>query len=200
MTKSRQVSLPSTLIRPGEGTLLDIVPAADVQPTGSTSISIGIRLSDAPVPDRKYVADICCILKTNGHFKLLFGQQRVDSTELRSLLVIHMSNDGVKRVLESFQGMSKPTYQELVDALNFEAEDLSDCPKEPNQTVALSANLGICGISGAESCFDFFQASPFAIVAAPKAKKLALDPVVRVELRTSLLFSIVDKLKEEIAN
>jgi hypothetical protein len=118
-----------------------------------------------------------------------------------------MSTVGIERFLESFDKMSNPTLDEVVKNAHIEAESLSPVPKEPNQTIALAANMTVAAIAGAEGCIDFFQASPFAIVAAARARKLALDPVVRVDIRTALIVgllselrSLVDKLENPSAN
>jgi hypothetical protein len=50
-------------------------------------------------------------------------------------------------------------------------------------------------MSNKEACLDFYQASPFAIGNVQKSHRLALDPVVRVDLRSSLFLSMIAGLR-----
>lgn len=199
MAKKRQITSSQVLIRPGEGTLLDVLPETEPTPAGSTSITFAVQLGSAPVPDRKYVADVCTVLYSPNGFRLLFGQERLGGKELRSLVVIHMAAAGVARLIKSFENMKQPSLAELVETLAVQPESLSTMPQEPDQTVALSANMTLGAIAGREACLDFYQASPFSIVAVRKAKKLGLDPVVRIDVRTTLLLGLLDELRKLVS-
>jgi hypothetical protein len=59
--------------------------------------------------------------------------------------------------------------------------------------------MAIFAMTGQDSCIDFYQASPFAMAVALRAKKLQLDPVVRVEVRTPLLISLIAELRTQLA-
>lgn len=182
------------VLRPGEGTPLDIVATSEVD-----GLSIGVNLASAPVPDRHYVADACCVAHAGTLFKLIFVQQQVVGDELRSMLVVHMSVTGVRRLVDALLALQKPSLQEIADAGHMAAEPMLQIKKEPSQAVALAANMGIAGISGYEAVIDFFQASPFSLMAASQAKKLSLESVVRVEVRTPLLLGLVKVLGEMLA-
>ena len=200
MTKAVQTKGPSGWMdnRPGEGVFLDAVVNTFVGTDGKTIAQMGINLAAAQVPDRKYYADICGITSFRGTVKLMFGQERVNSTELRSLLVVQMSEDSVGRFLSTIDQVKNPTFLEAAASATskFELEPLTTKITEPVQAIALPANLVFCGVSGTDACADFYQASPFAIGNVMKSKRLALDPVVRVDLRTSLFLSLIEGLRK----
>ena len=182
--------------RPGEGTLIDIVLDHFVATDGSQVANIGLNLGAAQVPDRKYVADACALTSARGTVKLMFGQERVDGKGWRSLVLVQMTTESVSRFLGALLQAGGPLTVPNPLAAKYGVETLTQDVIEPEgQAIALGANLAIVGISDNEACVDFYQASPFSLGAAMQSKKLALDPVVRIDLRSSLFLAMVEGLR-----
>jgi len=180
-------------IRQGEGFAIDV----SVMGSGG-ELGVGIDLSKARVPDRRYAADVCALARVHGTVKMMFGQERVDGQGWRSLLVIEMSESSASQLVESMSEMKNPTLDEIAQAASLNAEELSakaSEPGHPNQAIALSANLALVAVSANEACIDFYHASPFAMGVARVARKLAVDPVVRVDLRSTLLLGLLISLR-----
>ena len=182
-------------VRQGEGVPIDV---AVINPTGASDmLGVGLDLSRARVPDRRYAADACSIARAHGSVKLMFGQDRVDGEGWRTLLVVGMSDAAIFQILRSVAEMKNPTLEQIVAAANLQAEPLSERvsePEQPNQAVSLIANLATIAIAGTEACIDFYHLSAFAVGALRGANKTAVDPVVRVDLRASLLLGLVAAL------
>ena len=183
-------------LRQGEGVPIDISVINAIGTSGV--LGVGLDLSRARVPDRRYAADACSIVRARGSVKLMFGQERVDGQGWRTLLVIAMNETAIVQFLQAVSAMTNPTLEQIVAASNLQAEPLSEKvtePGQPNQAISLIANLGILAISGTEACMDFYHVSAFALGALRGATKTAVDPVVRVDLRTTLLLGLISALR-----
>lgn len=187
---------PGLVTRPNEGVgnidvIRNIVPMSD----GTSTTVVEISLANAPVPDRRYVADAATVIFSKGTVKLVFAQETITET-LRSMLIIQMSTAGVRQFLSSLKKMNNTDFDTLVKSLNIEHEELFTPENEPEQTVALAANMVATAISGNEACLDFYSASAFVMANLATSNKVPVDPVVRVDLRTSLMVALVEKLRE----
>lgn len=181
--------------RPGEGTLVELRPIASKEVTGADSVKMTASLNAVPVPNKRYSADVCFVGYSHETFKLLFAQEKINSTELRTLLVVKMSVDAVSRFLETIAETDLP-FDEYAEKNGLKIEQLPQFKEEPKDTVAFDANFVLAAMSGKESCVDFYHSSAFAQGAIQASKKLALDPVVRVDLRASLLMALVREVRK----
>jgi hypothetical protein len=133
----------------------------------------------------------------------LFGQDRVTGDGWRSLVIVQMSNRSASRFLGSllhpentFLEIKKTTIEK------FGVEDLLNSFSEPpqGQAIALAANLPAIAVTDNETCLDFYQASPFALTNVVKNQELALEPVVRIDIRTSLFLGLLNGLEKNGIN
>ena len=182
------------VIRPGEGT-----PMAITRPLAgpSKASQMTVSMATAEVPARRYTCDVVDVIQTDLEVQLLFGQRKVGggSLSLRSLLVLHLSLDGVSAFLRSVE-----KYDIWVADLSKQgiiAYGLTNITDEPIQTHSLNANYIVAGLAGREACMDFYLSSAFVFAALsnPNATHMPIDPVVRVSLPTALFLSVVDKLR-----
>jgi len=197
MSKQKQQVMRS-LQRLGEGTPIDIVQHSSLRPDGGSVAILGINLAQAPVPDRRYVADVAMVNYADETIKVLFGQKKMaPEGMLRSLLVIHMSPRAARQFLRSIDQMATPTLDQIVEKVGTKKEKLElHIGTEPEQTVAFVSNIVAVAVAGREACLDFYHASSFAFANAVSSKKLPIDAVVRVDLRTGLFAAVVDELKK----
>jgi hypothetical protein len=152
-----------------------------------------VSLAVAPVPDKRYTGDVAWVVQSENGVTLLFGQRKLGG-DLRSLLAVNMTFDSVHQLLESFELFRKSA--DVLKEKGLKAAKLKEIREEPAQTVALTASMIYVGFVGEDSCLDFYYASPFALQKAAALSKLAVDPVVRVNISTSLFFAVWDKLSE----
>jgi hypothetical protein len=190
----KHTQLVRAVHRVGEGAQLDVVHRSLVKADGTTSAMLGINLAQAPVPERRYVAEVGGISYSNEAVRIMFGQIKLGTDALRSLLVIHMGPIAVRQFLASVKEMQNPSLDEIANREGVHSEDLRQVVNEPEQTVAFAANIIAAAVSGREACLDFYQASSFSMATAVRSNSLAVDPVVRVDLRTSLLVAIIAEL------
>jgi hypothetical protein len=181
-------------VRPGEGASVSVVLGSA---TANGLQTAAINLSDAPVPERKYAADVSAVAFVPGTVQILFGQRRIGGSKpvLRSLLVIHMAPSAAARFLESTAQFIPYSLAEIARLNGISAEASPPILEEPDQTIALAAGFVLTAASGEDATLDFYQASAFAM-SAVKSGSLSLDPVVRVDLRTSLLLGLVEELQK----
>ena len=128
--------------------------------------------------------------------QLFFGQRRIGADDLRSLLVIQMTPTGAVRLLKATEQLTPHSLDELVQQGMIKAERSKPITTEPAQTVAMAAGFCLFAASRDEVTMDFYQASVFAQSALPHTKKLAVDPVVRIDMRTSLLIGLIEDLRK----
>ncbi len=194
----RHPAVSRTFVRNGEGALVDAVPSAVATPDGKTVVSVNINLANAPVPDRRYVSDIASVLykRGDGAIKLVFGQEKISGSSFRSLLIIHMSTSAARHFISSLRTMSNPSLTEITERVGVKPEPLSTITDEPEQTVAFASNVVLAAVSGMDACLDFYQISSFSIAHAQVSRKVGADPVVRVDIRSALLLSLLHELSE----
>jgi hypothetical protein len=194
---SRHVSTPAQWhLREGEGVALDVRVKHDVAVSGQSVALMEVDIRNAPVPDRRYVADMFAVRAEGRSIRLMFGQRRLNGTELRTLLIIQMSAAAVKQFLLTIDQVKNPTFLEIVQIAGGAVEQSGTVDREPDQTVALSANMVLTAMSGEEAAMDFYKASPFSLHAAPTRGKLALDPVVRVDLPSAIALGAITALRK----
>lgn len=197
MNKRQQGNLPADVppLRSGEGDPVSIKVTNQVLVNGQTLATLEIDTSNATVPDRRYVADYVSYKREHGRVRLLFGQSKVGSSDLRSLIVIQMSVNAMIRFLHTIAQIKNPSFDDLVARLNLPASKSENLQVEPSQTIELLANIILTAISGDESCLDFYQMSPFSVRSAQHHHRTAIEGVVRIDLPSSKLFSLVHDLR-----
>jgi hypothetical protein len=176
--------------RPGEGVEIHMTRQT-IQETPGIAI-FNIDLSHAPVPDRRYVADMVAVADGPEFVRLFFGQIKVGSKELRSLLDVHMSLTAIG----FFIGAVGAAAEEHQVKSGVVPGELSRMDKEPDQTVGLAANLVAVSLIGTEACVDFYLASAFAMGAVAQGGKMLADPVVRITMPSSLVLALIKRLQQ----
>ncbi|MGP8475055.1 hypothetical protein [Burkholderia sp. PR2] len=180
--------------RKGDGTVIDVIHEKRTGSSEGSAIQVGLNLNDAPVPARRYVADVGCVLRSRSEVKLIFGQEKIGTDDLRSMLIVQMSTPAARQFVESFLHMA-PSLKEIAQTVGVEGEQLASGLIEPDQAVSFAANFCAAAIVGEEACLDFYHASPFSLRSVHIVKKLSVEPVVRVDLRLSLLVAVIDEMQ-----
>lgn len=199
MARSRALqispSTPMTSKARQEGFPLSLLKLPHVLDSGKESAAFGIDISAAPVPQRRYSAEVAGIRKDAGDVVLLFGQRYPDSEELDSLLSIRINPIAAVQLLDSIESMKSPGLANIVSAMNIQTAPLATTFGRPVQMAKTVANLAAIAVSGFETCIDFYHASAFAMIKATKGTELAVEPVVRVDIQTAVFVSLVKELK-----
>jgi len=193
MAKQQKVPHIGPRNRDGEGVTITTNRRSIPLPDGTVAVEMGVEMGNAPVPDRRYVADIACIEYRNATVYLVLGQRKLVEKSLRSMIVLTLSSIGVLHFLKACEKLDDNVFKrfnspELVVA----AEALGE---EPNQVVELAANIILIAFAGQEACFDFYFVSPYVIAQLAQGGDFAVDPVVRVTLNTGLAHAILDKFQ-----
>jgi len=183
------------MVRPSEGVPVPVVLGQVANVNGLSIQTAMIKVADAPVPERKYVADVCGIEYVPGTVKMLFGQKRIGGDDLRSLLVIHMSHSGATRFLTATEQLTPTTLEVMAKQAGISTEASMPIKHEPSQTIAMAAGVVMLAASPEDTTMDFYQASSFALQAM-RSGSISLDPVVRIDIRTSLLLGLISELRK----
>jgi hypothetical protein len=188
--------------RPGEFTVpvsKQTIPAPD----GSSQVSVSIRLEDVPIPDRRYTADVGTVLFDGSIVRVVFGQKRLVGDDLRSLVIVSVSPDRLRRFLDSCTTFL-PELDAFIEKNCVAKPELLELNREPEQTVAVASNIITAARAGREASIDFYHTSAAAVHAMSSRDRLAIDPILRVDLSTGLLAVMLgrlnglkDKLPEE---
>lgn len=198
---NRQQPVPKQ--RAGEGVCVDFnaVPVTSVG--GSNTQTFTADLGGLPVPDRRYSADQAFIDYRDETFFVMFGQDRLDRRGLRNLLAVKMTPAAVDQFLQTLThpakgALSDKSLEDVAASGGIEHSSLGSFNEEPGDAVTLNANIVLAALSGREACMDFYYASPFSKAAMFKSHQLAVDPIVRVDLRTSLLLGLIDEFRNRL--
>lgn len=196
--KQKNLKRMSTLIRAGDGVAIDIVRRTAPRADGTTALEIGLDLRDAPVPDRRYLADVASVKVVEDSLQLLFGQRTVSGNGLRSLVILVLTPEGVKNFLNTCVDFA-PKLHAYLDRISAPKSPLSEFTDEPEQTVAMPVSIIAASHVERDACIDFYHASPSAIRSVLQqhdTSVIGIDPVVRIQLSTRLLAAVVDGIEE----
>lgn len=183
------------LPRAGEGIVVELARRQVSSPDGSTALELNLDLNLAPVPERRYVADVAELSYEGDVLQMIFGQKKITKSEnLRSLIVIQMTSTATTQFIGTLAGF-EPGFRKWMSE-NGIVQHLTSIEEEPEQTVTLFANIIGLAFAGREACLDFYHASPFSLHQVRQNKKMAVEPVVRVILGSGLLLPIIDQLHE----
>jgi hypothetical protein len=177
-----------------EGHPLELIRESGV--LSSDTARLGLDLSTAPVPQRRYAADICAVTFTKNEAKIIFAQCCLMGESLDSALVIRMSPHAIKMLAESLRGIDDPSVQALAETMGIVTEELSKITSKPTQTANMVANICSVAVSGHETCLDFYHASAFAAKKSESTGALEVESVVRVDLRTALFLPLIARIFE----
>lgn len=189
--KSREAAIRS-VARPGEVTV-PIDRKIRPQPDGTSVHEVGIDLSQVPIPDRRYVANAAGVLFDGTQVQLMFAQRKLVGPALRSLIVVTMSTDAIHRFLDTCKAFI-PENIHFMKKYEIARLPLLDLQEEPEQTVAMPANIVAVARSGRESTVDFYHAPAASFHALQKRDFLGIEAVVRVDIPVGLLASLLDEL------
>lgn len=181
--------------RPGEGALIATV-RPKIGPSGeANSEHLSIDLASAPVPDRRYAAEVGAVVQSQDMLRILFGQTKAIGKGLSSLLIIHVSFRAARAFLHSASGVVKNASDHLAK-YNVEKASLLELEgqTEPTQTATVEANVIAAAFAGREACIDFYHASSFALHGFGITGKFYADPTVRVTLAVPLFIAIYEWL------
>lgn len=193
MAKQDKIAQITPRIRDGEGVLVATTRRMVPRPDGTTSFEMSVDMGEAPVPERRYVADIASVNYRDGTIYLVFGQRKLVGSRLRTMVVLTMSSLGVLNFLKACESIAPEVLKKFV------SPDLvlkpNDFEEEPSQVVDLAANIIVAAFCGREACFDFYFVSPYVLGQLAQSGKFAVDPVVRVILQSGLASAIVESLE-----
>ncbi|MCA3051232.1 MAG: hypothetical protein ING60_16105 [Rhodocyclaceae bacterium] len=198
---------PSTLMRTliaqpsnprNEGYALYVRQTDFKQSTGDAESKIfGLDFSEAPVPARRYAAEVASLEFEGFDWRFIFGQKSLDGEGLESALVLRMNPTAGLQFVNVLSDMNGPSLDVVVTAIGITPEKLATFKTRPHQMANVVANFAAVAVSGYETCIDFYQASAFAMQKLAKnSKALEVEPVVRIDIRTSLFAALADKMKQ----
>jgi hypothetical protein len=191
MTGKPGKSLAQRTLRLGEGHAVEVslVPA-----TKGVQAHYAIDTSALPVPDRRLSCDTVDVLVADYMVKLLFAQKEVVGKGFLALLIVQMSFDAIHQYLKTMEpletGIEKLENGKLPKAI------VSKIDEKPQQAAVVTSSMILSGYTGTDGCLDFYYTSPFSIKSINFGNKIAVEPVVRVNLPTPLLVALWRRLKE----
>ena len=197
MAKPKGGAVLQRFARKERGTPLPISSHTVLLRDGTTAHAQLINLSNADVPDRSYYAEIVGVHHEDRTVRFMFAQPKLGMHLLRSLVIVSMTEAAAMHFITSLKRIKNPSLEEIARQHDIAAGVVSPMPsEEPEQTAGLVANMAAVAIHGNESCIDFYHASAFSHLAAKDTNQMYLEPVVRVNLDTTLLLALMQRLDD----
>jgi len=182
--------------RPGEeAATIPFTKRIIAQSGGGGVVELSLLMESAPVPERRYTADGVLVGLGKDDVRVVFGQFQLDGTSLRSILIVKLSFDAVHIFLKGCEQVLPQLRTLVMSNAMHQPEPLELPSKEPSQVVVFSANILAAGYMGREANLDVFSASAFAFRSANNGNALPVDPVVRVDLSTGTLLSMMEQVE-----
>lgn len=179
-------------MRPGEGTIIQLSPnTANAGPPGSFQVDV----ASAPVPERRFAADVYGVVRNRSVIKLYFGQCPIPGAELEALLVINMNCFAVANSITAVDAMKAPNLKEIAELEKLLAAPPISVKTVPKQTATMTATITLAAIAGQDASVDFFKSSPFAMASAKDSGMLAVEPVVRVDMPSELFIGLIEQMR-----
>lgn len=184
-------------MRRERGTPLKVEAKRVTLPDGATGQVLSMALGEAEVPDRSYLAEACALTYDHDTMRIAFAQPKLDGKGLRTLLLIAMTPNAAANFLRSMREMKDPTLVEIAATVGLKAEPLITFPtEEPDQTAPVIANVVAVAVQARETTMDFYHANAFSHMHVRQDKEIYLEPVVRVNVRTALVLSMVERIEQ----
>lgn len=180
--------------RVGEGQQVQLHQIA--RSNDGKSVTFGADLSKAPVPARRYAADICDVLAHRNDIVFVFGQESVISGVVDSVLQLRMNPTCARDFLLSLASSSNTVFDDVVAALKVNSEPLTTVTTKPSKEAKAQVTYASVAIAGFDTCIDFYSASAFGIGHLKRTGDLFVEPVARVDLHTALFLSMISKMRE----
>ncbi len=156
----------------------------------TSQLEIGLDYALAQPPSFHYDADYCDVVQSRAGVTVGFGKLRPGGDALRNKIEIAFSVENFIRQVWRNTRKLHQTVQKLCEKTPLTPiEGLLDAEK----VQCFRATTVFMAILGGESVLDFYYISPGEIHLAAKKHEIALDPVVRVVLSTSVLNELLDK-------
>lgn len=176
------------------------VALSSMELLSSTPISktYQIDFTNGPRPSRRYFADLAWFeRRDNGDgARLHFAQTSLDGN-LRSLVTVAVSPHTAGKIIRS----SKEAMRAMLAYLERAKVELIELGRrtqrqEPEQAVVIRSNMSAIAQSQHEAVMDFYNASPAEMRDMVPNGYLDIEPVVRVEMSTCLLASLLNAMNE----
>jgi hypothetical protein len=168
----------------------------------SDNQAYAMDMLNAPVPARRYAADLCGVSFVHDELRITFAQQGYEgSDELESAIVLRMNSDAALNFIDSLADLGLA--DDIMAKGKLKREEVFSTQPRTQKTVPMMANICSVAMAGKESCMDFYHASAFAIRKAEKENSIEVEPVVRVDLRSSLFVALIrraNQIAEQIRN
>lgn len=154
------------------------------------NIAVRLDVDSLPVPPRRYLAEFCFVSRTDDFINLFFCEKKLFNDDMKTCLTIRFPIDELEDILPNIKNQSEG----ISDSDSYLLLD-SSMKNEPEQNVKLTANLAFIAASGPEACIDFYHISAFSKqFLKVKQNELGVEPIVRVDLTTSILDKLVNTL------
>lgn len=190
MSKNKHLPQIKGHIRPGEGFALRMQQRI----SDAAGISVAVDLSSAPVPDKKYVADVGTILERDHAALMVFGQNPLIGGGRPSLVSIKLGDWAIRQYVKSFDEIL-PSITGYAQRVNLRPADLITLNDSNVQFVSLIGNVIAVSFAGRDANMDFYYISPSVIHYLKSGGQFVVDPIVRIYLPTDLLWAVSEGLK-----
>jgi hypothetical protein len=168
-----------------------------IDANGRAIEQFAITVQDVRAPERRYSAESATV-RYNGRDAVyfIFVQENLVGMP-RSMITVKMYAEAVRAFVETLS----PVREALA---SFRERTGMVVPKpvtpdtEPEQTIALTANVVQAAFSGFEAEMRLYHISPYSTHIASKSglNRIPIEPVVQVDFPTAMFAALVEQLDE----
>ncbi len=173
------------------GVALPIVPG----PPGTGTVSFA--LADLPIPSRRFLADRVAVETDGADILVLFGQTKCRGDGLTQLLVARTSADRVLDVVNSCREFG-PRVREFLTSSGLNSAPPLAFTADPDPTVKVDFSIAAMVHAGYQASIDLYDLTAWARHdlgrAGATAREATVEPVVRIQLSTAALGTLLDQL------
>ena len=177
--------------------VVSVIKRTSPNPDGTSTVEAQITLDNIPVPDRRYSADVVFVnYEGDGEaVQLGFGQKALGTEgKLRSVVAVKIYPDHIRKFLLTTDTFV-PRLYDFIERSKAAIPDLQRLTQEPAHVVSLVANIIAVGYTAREAVIDLYHFNALALHKLNEGSdQLAVDPVLRVDLPTTLLAGLVRTL------
>jgi hypothetical protein len=165
-----------------------------VENASGSAVEISVAYEQAEVPERRFYADYCDVVKARSGFSLVFGRLAPGTNTLRTQVEVSFPES---LFYSQFFERPQKLFESVQEQVGKHALPAIDKPTETDKVQGFRANNVFMAILGEDAILDFYYISPSDIHLLHSGKKsgVYLEPIVRIVLATALMLEFLQKAR-----
>jgi len=167
-----------------------------VENARGAAVEIGVAYEEAEVPERRFYADYCDVIKARSGFSLVFGRLAPGTHALRTQVEVSFPESLFYNQLREHP---QKLYEAIQNQIGDETLPTIEKPIETDKVQGFRANNVFMAMLGEDAIADFYFIAPSEIhlLHSGKRAQAYLEPVIRIVMPTALMFEFLQKARNQ---